>query len=313
MVDGPTPGSTVKAIVLSYGPTRDAAALIDELCGDGEFTAEMVLEVHNPASPGEVVPADRDHLVVNLPVNIGYAGAMNVGIRRLMPSADYLLLLTHDVRISGAAVQELVEALDADRELAVVGPLLTRDGTIWSAGKVRGFSWQFSHIADTPQPSRVSRVDSLDGSVLLFRVQDLPPELLDEGFFMYFEETDLIERIVHTTGHGAAVVTSASAESAPGWSGRPQAHSYLMLRNGLFVTYRYGGARASCIYAFAWVIRTAFDIVLGPKGVGATARRLGAVRAAFAGCVGILHFLLRRMGPPPAWLQDGDLRVATPR
>lgn len=314
MVDGPTPGSIVKAIVLSYGPKRDAAALIDALCADGGFATEMVLEAHNPASPGEVAPSDRGQLVVNLPVNIGYAGAMNVGMRRLIPSANYLLLLTQDVRITAAALRKLVDALDADSDLAMVGPLLRQDGTTWSAGKVRGLGWQFDHMAEVPTGSHVRRVDSLDGSVLLVRVQDLPAELMNEGFFMYFEETELIERIVRTTGHGVAVVTSATADSVPGWTSRPLSHAYLMVRNGLFVAHRYGGLLASCAYAFAWATRTGYDITRGPKRADTpSARRLGALRTAFAGCVGILHFLFRRMGPPPEWLQDGDLRVTTRR
>lgn len=309
MVDGRTPSSTVNAIVLSYGTQREAAALIDELCADGEFPAEAVLEVHNPATPGEAVLADRGQQVVNLPVNVGYAGAMNVGIRQLMSRAEYLMLLTQDVRIAGAAVQELVEAVDADSELAVVGPLLVEDGTIWSAGKERGFSWQYRHIADAPR-SRVSRVDSLDGSALLVRVKDLPPDLLDEGFFMYFEETELIERIIRSTGHGVAVVASAAAESAPGWTSRPKSHAYLMARNGMFVARQHGGVRACCVYAVGWGCRTALDIARAPNGIGKPpAGRMGAVRSAFAGCIGIVHSLLQKTGPPPWWLQDGDLRV----
>jgi hypothetical protein len=296
----------VGIVVLSYGTDRSADGLIANLLADGHVSRDQVVEVHNPSELGEVARPKHDSTVINLRENGGYAAGMNAGIRAVADRYPFILLLTHDAGITGIAVAELRDALASRPELAIVGPLLATNGRLWSAGKTRQANWRYTHIVPEVVSNDVDVVDSLDGSVLLVRTS-FTGSLFDERFFMYFEETDAIERLrVQRIGR-AAIVMYVFAESSPGGSKRPQFHAYLMARNGLEVARRYAG-RGAVVQHLVFLARdSARQVIRGADSEPGSLRgRLLAARCALARLEGVRDFRRKRFGAPPLRLRDGD-------
>jgi hypothetical protein len=154
--------------------------------------------------------------VIELDANRGFGFAMNAGVAAT--EADYLLLLNPDTWAREGAVSNLVECLEADPRIAVVGPRLANpDGS--PQPSVRGYPtpWRLateyfflrwlaprSRLLNSFYGAgfdhRSSRsVEFLVGAVLLVR-RSAFDEVggFDPDFFMFNEEVDLCYRLTHT-------------------------------------------------------------------------------------------------------------------
>ncbi len=296
-------------MVLAYGAGDLHVPLLAALLGEGAAPEALVV-VHNPASardrPGDVpgVPLIRNRR------NLGYAGGMNIGIRhQLARGARHVVLLTHDTRPRPGALAALGRAAERAPEFGVLGPALC------FAGSERAFSYggrtaadgSVGHILERPAPGRVAACDWIDGSAMLLRGDALERVgLLDDRFFMYFEETDLCLRM-QRGGWSVGVVLDAVAEQEPGRERRVGAFTYLMTRNGTEYARCAAGARGVAAAVGRVLLET-------PPHLGAVVRRSAAAaesRVVLAAMwLGLLDFARRRFGPPPARLAGlGDVAV----
>jgi N-acetylglucosaminyl-diphospho-decaprenol L-rhamnosyltransferase len=174
-----------------------------------------------------------------LPRNGGFAFGNNAGIRAARERWDpeLILLLNPDTVVRPGALRELVSFLDSNPQAAIGGPRLEDpDGT----GQTSAFRWPSiaseldaglrlgivsrvlarwsvsPPVSPTPQ-----RVDWLSGAALLVRSSVFDAVgLLDEGYFMYYEELDFCRsaarkglscwyvpaaRIVHLVGQASGI------------------------------------------------------------------------------------------------------------
>lgn len=134
--------------------------------------------------------------------NLGYAGGNNAGIRYAVErGAAFILVLNNDITVSPDFLKPLVEALMGQPDAGVVTPLVAEQGQ--DEGRV----WALGSAIDT-STARVSRrhagdslerwvheapfeVDIASGAAMLVRVELFARTgLLDEEFFLYYEETD---------------------------------------------------------------------------------------------------------------------------
>jgi GT2 family glycosyltransferase len=136
--------------------------------------------------------------------NLGYAAGANTGIRYAQGrGADFVLLLNNDVELDAAAVTALVGAAGRDTRTAMVGPLIyywDRPELIWSAGgKVSFWTGNIRHRGlrekDAGQFADIEEVDYVTGCAVLVSLPAVSEiGLMDEGYFMYNEDTDWCTR-----------------------------------------------------------------------------------------------------------------------
>ncbi len=145
--------------------------------------------------------------------NLGFTRGNNQGIAAA--SGRYVLLLNPDAEVLPGALAAMVRHLDAQPQVAVVGPqLLNTDGSHQSSRRrfptlatafVESTTLQRHfpkarllrryYCLDLP-PEETHEVDWLVGACLLVRRQAIEQVgLLDEGFFMYSEELDWCYRM----------------------------------------------------------------------------------------------------------------------
>lgn len=180
-----------------------------------------VIVVDNCSSDGsaEMVAADFPsvRLIVS-PNNDGFAAANNRGLRAAGPSR-YLMLLNPDTVVPPDALQRMLDYLDANPEVGVLGPKLVKaDGRLDLACRrsfpnpriafyhAFGLDKLFPHSREFAQynltyldEDELSEVDCVVGAAMMVRAEALERAgLLDESFFMYGEDLDWAFRIRQT-------------------------------------------------------------------------------------------------------------------
>jgi GT2 family glycosyltransferase len=270
---------------------------------------DHVIVVDNGSNDGSVIELRRAFSrveVIEAEANLGYGAGMNLGMALLLElGMDAILLLTHECRLAPDALEALVRRLNEESRVGAVGPLLayrSKPELVFSAGgEIVRRNWRPRHFHEPPlvadwtrRPPRAA--EWLDGAALLLRsVAIRQAGMLDEDYFLYFEETEYLLKL-RRLGWSVDCVPAALAWQEPG--NRP---TYLWLRNRL----RFLGRTAPKRHVFRETIRVAASVAQNsviPNPELSRAEIRDRRRALF-------HFLTRRWGPDrlPLEARNGDL------
>jgi N-acetylglucosaminyl-diphospho-decaprenol L-rhamnosyltransferase len=137
--------------------------------------------------------------VLRNPVNSGYAGGMNTGIREARSlGADRVVLLNDDVMVTPGWIEPLVAEMDTDDRVGAVQPKLLSwpdTGVVNSMG-VRlgrdGAGVDIGHGEPDVGFDEPATVEACTGGAVMLRMPMLDDVgLFDERFFLYYEDVDL--------------------------------------------------------------------------------------------------------------------------
>jgi GT2 family glycosyltransferase len=182
------------------------------------YPALHIIVVDNGSSDGTASTARRlfpQTRVIALPRNHGFAFAVNIGLRyALEHNAGYVLLLNPDTVLDRLLIERLVAFTDSNHRVGMVSPkiyLADRPDRLWGIGgvvKSSGLSFCDVTARDTGQHD-TRRLDFILGCALLIRAEVLQQiGLLDERFFVFYEEIDLCLR-AKAAGWQVAIVPEA--------------------------------------------------------------------------------------------------------
>lgn len=301
-------------VILTHGVGDNVMGLLNHLSAETITLTNELIVVHNQSRPNETLtlsPYDKVR-IVELTTNRGYVGGMNTGIELALQSKpEYVLILTHDVRITADEVQELYALMCDHNDLGVIGPVLCGlDNIPYSTGFVQGNRIQMKHrvpAGDIPAP--IWSCAAIDGSAMMWRATVLEAVGgFDERFFMYCEDVDICAR-ANKCGWNIAAATDVRVFSAPGKGHRRSAHAYLRTRNGLAYARTFGPAGL-----LAGLAECAVDLWQAtPKPGGRRFRDKEARQVAakyWRGTLfGVLDYFRGRWGPPPlSLLRDSDMQ-----
>lgn len=172
---------------------------------DNAFTAaskEVLIDWEKTNSNSQIIFNEK---------NVGYAKANNQGIRAA--KGKYILIMNPDIIILPGAIETLIDLLEQDSSIGLVGPqLLNLDGTIQNS--CRRFPRFYTPIARRTFLGRwfkkelkrylmldfdrqqTKEVDWLVGACLVTKKQILERiDFFDERYFLYLEDTDLARKI----------------------------------------------------------------------------------------------------------------------
>jgi len=189
----------VSVVIVSFNARSDLERCLDSLRTAPPQASHEILVVDNNSTDGSAesargVPGVR---VFQQAINVGFARANNAGIRTSTGTA--LLLLNSDTIVPPGAIDRLLAALDAEPDVAIVGPRLV-DGSgraELSFGRMIGplNEWRQKRAARRANVESLTRQrrypDWVSGACLLVRRSDAEAVgLLDERYFMYAEDVD---------------------------------------------------------------------------------------------------------------------------
>lgn len=230
--------------------------------------------------------------------NVGFAVANNQGARRA--TGRYLLLLNSDTQVTPGALERMTEFMDAHPELGICAPQ-NRNGAdhelfgacgdeqinylhfprfqgLVGIGRALLQRFGISALQQSAPPPFLLREDErsvryiladwLRGCSLFIRA-DLYRQLggMDEGFFLYLEDTDLCRR-VRQAGLGCAVVMGAIIVHYGGASYAGQEGVRIKTMIGPhFLRAKYYYVRKSQGQWWEWNVRLA-DLLVGARLLG---------------------------------------------
>ena len=137
--------------------------------------------------------------------NLGFSGGNNIGIKRALDDgADAVLLLNNDTVVAPDFLEPLVAALTSDSMIGAVNSKIyyhAEPEKIWSAGGMIDWSTGITHQRfvdeiDSGQADECVDIDYAVGCAVMARREAIERAgVLDDDFFLYYEETEWCQRI----------------------------------------------------------------------------------------------------------------------
>jgi len=214
----------IAVIVVNYGTAALAIEAVESVLSTDEAG---VCEIHlvDNASPGDdadrlrAKTADWPARVTFWPEaeNHGFGRGNNLVLQALTTrpetdAPDYVLLLNPDASVLGDAILQLARALNEQQDVAAVGAAIRNSEGDLAVSAFRFPTWiseltrviDFGPLKRLTHRDRVSlppelprqEVDWVSGSAVMFRFDALKSTgFFDPGFFLYYEEVDLMRRL----------------------------------------------------------------------------------------------------------------------
>jgi len=130
--------------------------------------------------------------------NLGYAAGNNVGIRfALERMADYVLLLNNDTEVEKDFLTKLIEVAVKDEKIGIASPVIFNGHTrqVWfSGGEIKWLAMKTVHN-QAVLTEDYRETEFITGCAMLVRATVFNEiGLLDEDFFLYYEDADFCMR-----------------------------------------------------------------------------------------------------------------------
>src|SRR5665647_17768 len=129
--------------------------------------------------------------------NEGFAKGMNIGMRlAFLHNADWCLLFNYDAEIDTQALSSLMVVAQKYPHAGLLSPMIYEKGSdrLWfGKGRIQFLRMRATHEAPSPEElvSESYRSEFLTGCALLIKKEvALTIGLLDERFFLYYEDAD---------------------------------------------------------------------------------------------------------------------------
>ncbi|MCD6405630.1 MAG: glycosyltransferase family 2 protein [Planctomycetes bacterium] len=225
-----TSGMDLSIVIVSF---NDGDVLLPCLRSIYEWAPEISFEVilvdngSRDGSVGEVRRLFGEVVVVEAGYNSGYAGGNNIGFEKA--GGRWVLFLNPDTLVMDGSLEALVSRADSLPGCGAIGPrVLNRDSSLQRTLSRAPRVWDF--LAEALMLHRIPgyirlfgdsgyregdydreiEVDTVSGCCLVAR-RNILDEIgaFDEEYFIYFEETDLCERI-RRSGHKVIYTPAAS-------------------------------------------------------------------------------------------------------
>lgn len=208
----------VSVVIVSYNSRAVLGPCLESLKRQSLFETTEVIVIDNASSDGTPAMVRDRYPWVRLIAgrkNLGFSRGVNIGIREAR--GEYFLILNPDTVVRRDSIERLVDFAERTPKAGIVGPkLIYEDGTLQYSCR-RFYTWKVlvlrrtilgkifknsRHLADHLMldfdHESTREVDWLLGACLLVRREAVESVgLLDERFFLYFEDVDWCYRMKH--------------------------------------------------------------------------------------------------------------------
>jgi len=194
--------SDITFIVVTYN-----SAHVVDACLKALPSASQVIVIDNGSRDNTVELASRHSSVeIIRSHNIGYGRAANIGLLRT--TTPYAVLLNPDTTLCDGAITVMCDCASAHGDIGVLGARM-----IDYEDNTKNYHKRYRFDAQG-----LCYTDWIVGALMLFNMTILRQVgMFDEHIFLFFEETDLCDRMLKA-GYKLAICQHAEAEHYPGTS-----------------------------------------------------------------------------------------------
>lgn len=212
----------IAVVTVNYNTAEDTDSFLNSIDKiDKKGISLNIIVVDNGSKDVYKLPshAKKQHVqLIRSEINTGFSGGYNIGMKEaLKQGAEYVLIVNNDTLVDSAMLTELVKVLDSDVKIGLAVPKIyfakghefhkdrySKD----ELGKV--FWYAGGHIdwanvtsihrgvdeVDHGQYDKTESVEFATGCCMMFKREVLEKVgLLDDKYFLYYEDADLNERI----------------------------------------------------------------------------------------------------------------------
>jgi GT2 family glycosyltransferase/glycosyltransferase involved in cell wall biosynthesis len=291
------------AVVLNYRTPEQTWLAVRSLQSSRTRPFEILI-VDNASgddSAGRLRRSLKGVRVIESPINAGFSGGCNIGIRAALDGgAEYILLLNSDVVLAPDAIGHMAAAMEGHPGIGIVAPvLLSREEPDHVSSAGISFSRRTGRMRHraagrrvaTLEPGAVQIVNAVSGCVMLIRRAVFERAgLLDEAYFFSFEDIDFCLR-ARDAGFQTGCVQDAVGYHEGGRTiGRRSARRvYFATRNHLRLAAQAGTPQGRSLRAGIVVGLNAAYVLVSPEAP--------LIRGALALVRGARHHFIGRYGP----------------
>lgn len=185
---------SVCAIVLSYDAREDLALTLRSL-QESSFPVDiLVIDNHSQDDPSDFLAQHFPNVSVQrLLENRGFAGGMNVGIHWALDRGyDFFWLINQDAQVETSTLTQLIEVALQNKRYGLLSPcIMHENGKLWFCGGRISYARMRTLHKKRIQRKAVIESEYLTGcALLLSRALVSKIGLLDEGYFLYYEDAE---------------------------------------------------------------------------------------------------------------------------
>lgn len=298
--------SDIALVLLNWNGWEDTRECLQSL--RAVTTPCRTILVDNGSTDGSVERAREQFPeieIVDNGVNLGFAEGNNRGIRHaLSTGADYVMLLNNDTLVDPHFLEPLVAAFDRDRDVGFASPVILyadEPEAVWFCGGEIDWrsGWAYHRQVDGGRiPERGLLPTPIATGCCLIASRETWEEvgLLDERFFLFWEDSDWTLRATRAGRAGVVVAESRiwHKVSRSFRRGMPTLGTFYFVRNGMLFVRKHGPRHPLVALRFlsAWALRPSLREARRREGAWL---RMSLLRAA-----GVLAYVTRSFGAAPA-------------
>jgi GT2 family glycosyltransferase len=242
----------VAVVVLNWNGYEDTAACVISL-QQATYANLQIILVDNGSTDGSAEKLERTFpglTLIKLAQNGGYAAGNNAGIRAaLAQAADYILVLNNDTTVEKGFLNPMVQAAERDPAIGIVtckvyyrsepNRIYAAGGTFkrWLCTGINDRQWEIDVQGANHQESEREITFAPGCAQLIRRSVFEKIGLLDERFFLYFEDLEFSRRVnesfrlIYVPGAGIYHKSGAGTK----WASYTPTYLYYHTRNRLWV------------------------------------------------------------------------------
>ena len=199
-------------IIVSFNTKELLKECLNSILRAGEQGSKKVkievIVIDNASGDSSAKMVEKDFpkiILIKNKDNLGFAQANNQGIKKTR--GKYLLLLNSDTRVKPGPLEKLIQFAQKHPEAGIVGAkLVDPDGsvqpsvyhfpTLWRAIREYWLGQKGVYEKYSPQGKKTVEVEAVTGAAMLIPRKTIEKVgLLDERYFMYFEDLDYCQRV----------------------------------------------------------------------------------------------------------------------
>ncbi len=195
------------AIIPNLNLKKDLGECLDSL-KLSTFDNLQVVVVDNNSTDGSREFVKKNYpsvMLLESEVNLGYAGALNFGIRHIIQqNPDYIIAMNNDVLVPPTTISTLVDTLESSSNIAVAAPKILNYQFPTQTNSLGDRIYPLLPLPvrfglnkkDSEKNNRIIDYDYIIGCFMVIRTKVLlEVGLFDTSYFMFFEDADLCRRI----------------------------------------------------------------------------------------------------------------------